>query len=88
MNKLLSIFIMFVIFVSAASAAQISGSVESTGNKLPGQEVVLSRVNTTESAETGVVYTYMPLSNLITDKDGNYTFADINDGMYRVNVTY
>ncbi|KPQ43328.1 MAG: hypothetical protein MPEBLZ_02111, partial [Candidatus Methanoperedens nitroreducens] len=31
MNKLLSIFIMFVIFVSAASAAQISGSVESTG---------------------------------------------------------
>ena len=88
MNKLLSIFIMFVIFVSAASAAQISGSVESTGKKLPGQEVVLSRVNATESAETGVVYTYMPLSNLITDKDGNYTFADINDGMYRVNVTY
>ncbi|KPQ41901.1 MAG: hypothetical protein MPEBLZ_03545, partial [Candidatus Methanoperedens nitroreducens] len=38
--------------------------------------------------QTGVVYTYMPLSNLITDKDGNYTFADINDGMYRVNVTY
>ncbi|CAG1004803.1 MAG: hypothetical protein OIN86_00400 [Candidatus Methanoperedens sp.] len=88
MNKLLSIFIILVIFVSAASAAQISGSVESAGKTLPGQEVVLNRVNTTESPETGIVYTYMPLSNQITDKDGNYFFTDLNGGMYRINVTY
>ncbi|MFA4935187.1 MAG: hypothetical protein WC568_05055 [Candidatus Methanoperedens sp.] len=67
MNKLLSIFIILFIFAGAASAADISGSVVSFGKKLPGQEVALSRVNTTEGAETGVVYTYMPLSNLMRE---------------------
>lgn len=88
MNKLLSIFIILVIFAGAASAAQISGSVESTGKKLPDQKVELSRVNTTQSDETGVVYNFIPLSDITTDKEGNYAFTDLNNGMYRVNVIY
>ncbi|NJD53062.1 MAG: hypothetical protein FIB07_09375 [Candidatus Methanoperedens sp.] len=88
MNKLLSVFIVFVIFIGTASAADITGSVVSLGKNLPDQKVELSRVNTTESAETGIVYKFIPVSDKTTDKDGNYAFTDINDGMYRVNVTY
>jgi len=83
MNKLLSIFIVFAIFVSTASAADISGNVVSIGKNLPGQKVELSRVNTTQSDETGVVYKFIPVSDKTTDKDGNYAFTDINDGKYR-----
>ncbi len=88
MNKLFSIFIILVIFSNAASAAEIGGSVVSLGKKLADQKVTLSRVNTTQSAETGVVYNFKPLSDTTTDKDGNYAFNNLNDGMYRVNVTY
>ncbi len=88
MNKLFSVFIILVIFSNAASAAEISGSVVSLGKKLADQKVTLSRVNTTQSAETGVVYNFRPLSDMTTDKDGNYAFKDLNDGMYRVNLTY
>ncbi len=87
MNKLLSIFIILIIFSNAASAAEISGSVVSHGKKLADQKVTLSSVNATQGAETGVVYNFKPLSDTITDKNGNYTFADLNDGMYRINVT-
>jgi len=88
MSKLLSIFIILVIFSSAASAAEINGSVVSFGKKLADQKVTLSKVNTTQSAETGVVYNFIPLSDTATDKDGRYIFNDLNNGMYRVNVTY
>ncbi|MCZ7399180.1 MAG: hypothetical protein O8C62_05775 [Candidatus Methanoperedens sp.] len=88
MNKLFPIFIILVIFGSAASAAEINGSVVSFGKKLADQKVTLSRVNTTQSAETGVVYNFKPLSDTATDKDGRYIFNNLNNGMYRVNVTY
>ncbi|MDD5472623.1 MAG: SdrD B-like domain-containing protein [Candidatus Methanoperedens sp.] len=88
MNKLLSIFIVLVIFGSAASAAEINGNVVSFGKKLADQKVTLSGVNATQNADTGVVYNFKPLSDTTTDKDGNYAFKDLNDGMYRVNVTY
>lgn len=88
MNKLFTIFIILIIFGSAASAGEISGSVVSLGKKLADQKVTLSRVNATESPETGVVYTFKQVSDSATDKDGNYAFKDLNDGMYRVNVTY
>ncbi len=88
MNKLFSIFIILVIFSNAASAAEISGSVVSFGKKLSDQKVTLSRVNATQSAETGVVYDFIPISDTTTGKDGNYAFNDLKDGMYRVNVTY
>ncbi|MFZ3058125.1 MAG: SdrD B-like domain-containing protein [Candidatus Methanoperedens sp.] len=88
MNKLFLIFIILVIFGSAASAAQINGSVVSFGKKLADQKVTLSSVNATQSAETGVVYNFIPLSDTVTDKDGGYIFNDLNNGMYRINVTY
>ncbi len=88
MNKLLSIFIILVIFTSAASAAEISGNVISYGKKLADQKVTLGRVNATQSAETGVVFNFKPLLDTTTDKGGNYTFNNLNDGMYRINVTY
>ncbi|MCZ7381281.1 MAG: hypothetical protein O8C64_06890 [Candidatus Methanoperedens sp.] len=88
MNKLLSIFIILVVFGSAASAAEINGSVVSFGKKLADQKVTLSKVNATQSAETGVVYNFKQLLDAATDKDGNYAFNNLNDGMYRVNVTY
>ncbi|MCZ7372580.1 MAG: hypothetical protein O8C60_02800 [Candidatus Methanoperedens sp.] len=88
MNKLLSIFIILIIFGSAASAAEISGNVVSYGKKLADQKVTLSIVNTTENAETGIVYNYKLLMDTTTDKDGGYLFSNLNDGMYRVNVTY
>ena len=88
MNKLLSIFIILIIFGSAASAAEISGNVVSYGKKLADQKVTLSIVNTTENAETGIVYNYKLLLDTTTDKDGGYLFSNLNDGMYRVNVTY
>ncbi len=88
MNKLLSIFLILVIFGSAASAAEISGNVVSFGKKLADQKITLSRVNSTQSDETGVVYNFLPLSDTTTDKNGNYAFNDLNNGMYRVNVTY
>ncbi|MFA4957521.1 MAG: SdrD B-like domain-containing protein [Candidatus Methanoperedens sp.] len=88
MNKLLSIFIILVIFTSAVSAAEISGNVISYGKKLADQKVTLSSVNATQSPEAGVVYTFKQLSDSATDKDGNYIFSNLNDGMYRINVTY
>jgi hypothetical protein len=91
MNKLLSIFIILIIFGSAASAAEISGSVVSDGKKLDGLEVTLSKVNGTSQSDqstTGVVYNFIPLSKTATDKNGNYAFNDLNRGMYRINVTY
>ncbi len=88
MKKLVFFLIILAIFVSAASAAEINGNVVSFGKKLADQKVTLSRVNSTQSAETGVVYNFLPLSDTVTDKDGKYTFFDLNNGMYRVNVTY
>jgi hypothetical protein len=91
MNKLLSIFIVLIIFGSAASAAEISGKVISDGKKLDGLYVTLSKVNGTtqnDQSTIGVSYNFIPLSDTTTDKDGNYVFNDLNNGMYRVNVTY
>jgi len=88
MSKLVSILIILVIFTGAASAADISGNVISYGKNLADQKVTLSRVNATQNAETGVVYDFMPLFDTTTDKNGNYTFSNLNDGMYRINVTY
>ncbi len=91
MNKLLSIFLILVIFGSAASAADISGSAVSSGQKLSDLEVTLSKINGTTQSDTsmiGVVYNFIPLSRTATDKDGNYAFNDLRDGKYRVNVTY
>ncbi|NJD78457.1 MAG: hypothetical protein FIB08_15415, partial [Candidatus Methanoperedens sp.] len=88
MNKLLYIFITLVILGNAASAADISGSVVSLGKKIADQKVTLSKVNTTQSAESGVVYDFISLADTVTDKDGSYTFSNLNNGMYRINVTY
>lgn len=91
MSKLLSVFIILIIFNSAASAAEISGNVVSDGKKLDGLEVTVSKVNGTSQSDqstTGVVYNFIPLSGTTTDKNGNYAFNDLNKGMYRINVTY
>lgn len=88
MNKLLSILIILVIFTSAASAAEISGNVGSIGKKLADLKVTLSSVTSTQSEETGVVYNFIQLSEISTDQNGGYAFSNLNDGMYRVNVTY
>ncbi len=88
MNKLFSIFIILVIFINAASAAEISGNVASLGKKLPDLKVTLSSVTSTQSQETGLVYDFTQLSETSTDQNGYYAFSDLNDGMYRVNVTY
>lgn len=91
MNKLLPIFIMLVIFGSAASAAEISGSVVSDGKKLSGLEVTLSKINgTTQSDQsmTGITYNFVPLASTVTDNNGNFIFGNLNNREYRVNVTY
>lgn len=91
MNKLLSILALLIIFSSAASASEISGSAVSEGKKLPGLEVTLSRINATAQSDTsmtGEVYSFALLSGTATDMDGSYAFTDLNDGKYRVNLTY
>lgn len=91
MKKLLPIFIILIIFGSAASAAEISGSAVSYGKKLSDLEVTLSKINGTTQSDTsmtGVVYNFIPLVETATDKDGNYAFNDQSDGEYRINVTY
>lgn len=91
MNKLLPIFIMLVIFGSAASAAEISGSVVSDGKKLSGLEVTLSKINGTtqnDQSMTGITYNFVPLASTVTDNNGNFIFGNLNNREYRVNVTY
>ncbi len=88
MKKLLSVLLIFAIFTSAVSATQISGTVTSLGKSLTDQKVTLNSVNTTQSAETDVVYNFKQLSETTTDKDGNYSFNGLASGMYRINVTY
>lgn len=88
MNKLLSILIILAIFTSAASAADISGNVTSFGKKLADQRVTLNSVTSTQSQEEGIVYNFTQLLGTSTDKTGNYIFSNLNDGMYRINVTY
>lgn len=88
MNKLFYIFITLVILGNAASAADISGNVSSLGKKLSDQKVMLSKVNATQNPETGVVYDFTSLAETTTDKDGTYAFNNLNNGMYRINVTY
>ncbi len=87
MNKLLSILIILIIFSNIASAAEISGNVVSLGKKLADQEVTLSMVNVTQSAETGAVYNFIQLADTQTDKNGSYSFTNLENGMYRANVT-
>ncbi len=88
MNKLFYFFITLVILGNAASAADISGNVTSLGKKLADQKVTLSKVNATQNQETGVVYDFTSLAETTTDKDGAYAFSNLNNGMYRINVTY
>ncbi len=88
MNKIFSIFLILVIFTGVASAAEISGNVASLGKKLADLKVTLSSVTSTQSQETGIVYNFTQLSETSTDKNGDYFFSNLNDGMYRVNVTY
>ncbi len=90
MNKLL-ILIIFFIFSNVVSAAEISGVVASYDKKLSGVEVTLSKINrTTQSDEsiTGVVYNFVPLTNTTTDRRGSFVFKNLNQGEYRINVTY
>ncbi|MDD5615680.1 MAG: hypothetical protein PHH85_05710 [Candidatus Methanoperedens sp.] len=88
MNKIFSIFLIMVIFANAASAAEISGNAASLGKKLADQKVTLSSVKSTQSQEGGTVYNFTQLSETSTDQNGDYAFSNINDGMYRINVTY
>ncbi|MFA4934863.1 MAG: hypothetical protein WC568_03410 [Candidatus Methanoperedens sp.] len=91
MKKLVLIFIILVIFNSSASAAEISGSAVSDGKKLSSLEVTLGRINGTTQSDTsmtGEVYSFAPLAETTTDKNGSYAFTDLNDGRYRVNLTY
>lgn len=91
MNKLLSVLAVLVILSSAAYASEISGSALSEGKKLQGLEVTLSRINATAQSDTsitGEVYSFVLLVRTITDRDGSYAFTDLNDGRYRVNLTY
>src|SRR3972149_4685388 len=91
MNKLFSIFLILVIFSSSASAAEISGGVAADGKKLSGLEVTLSKVNGTtqnDQSMTGITYNFVPLSSTVTDNNGNFIFGNLNNGEYRVNVTY
>ena len=88
MNKLLSIFLILVIFANAASAADISGNVSSFGKKLADLKVTLNSVTGTQNQEGGMVYNFTQLSETSTDQNGNYGFTDLNDDMYRINVTY
>ncbi len=88
MKKLLSVLIILAIFTSAVSASEISGTVTSLGKSLTDRKVTLNSVNSTQSEETGIVYNFKQLSETTTDKDGNYTFSGLTNGMYRINVTY
>lgn len=91
MNKLSLVLALLVIFSSAASASEISGSALSEGKKLQGLEATLSRINATAQSDTsmtGEVYSFVLLARTITDRDGSYAFTDLNDGRYRVNLTY
>jgi len=91
MSKLLSIFLMLVIFNSSASAAEISGGVAADGKKLSGLEVTLSKINGTtqnDQSMTGITYNFVPLASTVTDNNGNFIFGNLNNGEYRVNVTY
>lgn len=91
MNKLFSVFIMLVIFGSSASAAEISGDAASDGKKLSGLEVTLSKINGTtqnDQSMTGITYNFVPLASTVTDNNGNFIFGNLNNGEYRVNVTY
>ncbi len=91
MKTLFSVFIILVIFGSAASAAEINGSAISSGKKLPELEVTLSKINGTTQSDTsmtGEVYNFAFLARTTTDKEGSYAFTDLNDGKYRVNLTY
>ncbi len=91
MNILFSIFTILMIFSSAASAAEISGSAVSDGKKLPGLEVALGKINGTTQSDasmTGEVYSFAPLAETTTDKNGSYAFNDIIEGNYRINLTY
>jgi len=91
MNKLLSIFLILVIFGSSASAAEISGGVAADGKKLSGLEVTLSKINGTtqnDQSMTGITYNFVPLASTVTDNNGNFIFGNLNNGEYRVNVTY
>ncbi len=89
--KLLLFFIISVILVSTASATEISGNVVSDGKKLTELAVTLSKVNGTSQSDqsmTGTVYDFIKLSETTTDKNGTFTFNDLDSGMYRINVTY
>lgn len=88
MNKLFSILLILVIFANAASAAEIGGNVTSSGKKLADLKVTLNSVSGTQNQEGGMVYNFTQLSETSTDQNGGYAFSDLNDGMYRVNVTY
>ncbi|MCZ7363023.1 MAG: hypothetical protein O8C58_06795, partial [Candidatus Methanoperedens sp.] len=91
MNKLLSIFLILVIFGSSASAAEISGGVAADGKKLSGLEVTLSKINGTtqnDQSMTGITYNFVPSASTVTDNNGNFIFGNLNNGEYRVNVTY
>ncbi len=88
MNRLFSILLILVILANAASAAEISGNVASIGKKLADLKVTMSSVTSTQSQEGGMVYNFTQLSETATDQNGDYAFSNLNDGMYRVNVTY
>ncbi len=91
MKKLLSIFLILVIFSSSAFAAEISGGVAADGKKLSGLEVTLNKINGTtqnDQSMTGITYNFIPLASTLTDNNGNFIFGNLNNGEYRVNVTY
>jgi hypothetical protein len=91
MKKLLLFLITLILFGNAVSAAEISGNVVSDGKKISGSAVTLSKINGTSQSDqsmTDTVYDFIKLSETTTNKNGTFTFNDLNSGMYRVNVTY
>jgi hypothetical protein len=81
MNKLFSIFIILVI--SAMLLLQLrSVAVLFLSGKNLLTESYTEHSNPHRVLETGVVYNFKQLSDATTDKDGNYAFNNLDDGMY------
>ncbi|MCX9014518.1 MAG: hypothetical protein OIN89_06970 [Candidatus Methanoperedens sp.] len=91
MSKLLSFLIILVFLTGSALGADINGNVVSEGKKLAGLTVEISRLNGTaddENSITGVTYDFVPVASTVTGNNGNFVFENMDEGGYRVNVTY
>ncbi|MBE0521798.1 MAG: hypothetical protein IBX39_05960 [Candidatus Methanoperedenaceae archaeon] len=90
-GKLLIFLIILILTTVPAIGADISGNVISESGKLAGLIVDLSKINGTESDEnsiTGVTYDFIPVASTVTGYEGEFVFENLDNGEYRVNVTY